>query len=469
LTASPSELLEAVVTAGSGRDGQIESVGMIEQPFDVLCQQLVGMAMTGLWSNRTAYDLIRSAAPYCELSWHDFQDCLDYLAGTQRDGSHWLPARIIIEGDCFTIADARTAKLLRRNLGTILTEDTCRIVLRAPTAEDGDNTKPIGEVDLAFAERLQPGDRFVLEGRCLEMKRREMETLIVDEVFGRPQIPRWLGNGVPMPNELARRIFLFRASAADVLREGDAALEMWLRAEYHLGISAGASLARYLHQQETVSEIPTLPTLLIESVSMQSCREYFVHTPLARSANETIARVLMQRWGSPPAGALAAIATDLGMYLLVPGETIVSADRWRRLFASAAFVEDFHRHLSQSDLLQRTFGRVAQTGLMVLRNPLGRKRKVGGKDWTERRLFEQVRERVGDFVLLRQAQREAIQGMCDLASAHAFVEQLARLPIQVRHLAKPSPFGESLLQQGMRGETITANPVPRGEEYEFAR
>jgi len=29
---------------------------------------------------------------------------------------------------------------------------------------------------------------------------------------------------------------------------------------------------------------------------------------------------------------------------------------------------------------------------MLLRNPLGRRRRVGGADWGERRLFEQVRE-----------------------------------------------------------------------------
>ena len=40
------------------------------------------------------------------------------------------------------------------------------------------------------------------------------------------------------------------------------------------------------------------------------------------------------------------------------------------------------------------------------RNPLGRGRKVGGRDWGERRLFDQVRARDADFVLLRQAARE---------------------------------------------------------------
>lgn len=470
LTASPGELLEAVVTARSGCDGQIEPVRMSEQPLDVLCQQLVGMAMTGLWSMRTAYELIRGAAPYRDLAWCVFQDCLDYLAGRQRDGAAWLPARIVVEADCFTIVDERTSRLMRRNLGTILTEDACRIALRAPTDEVEDQTKAIGEVDLAYADRLQPGDRFVLEGRCLEMKRRESATLIVDEVFGRPQVPRWMGSGVPMPNELARRIFLFRAQAAEMLRDGDSSLEAWLRTEYLLGASASASLVRFLHQQETMSEIPTLPTLLIESVSMQSCREYFVHTPLARSANETIARVLMHRSRGTPSSTIAAIAVDLGIYLLVPGEFSIDINTWRRLLDAASFVEDFQKHLEHSDLLKQTFARITQTGLMVLRNPAGRKRKVGGKDWTERRLFDQIRERVGDFVLLRQAKREAIQGMCDLASAHGYIKQLAQMPIQVRHLAKPSPFGECLLQGGMRGEAITENPVPRAAEpHEFAR
>jgi len=74
------------------------------------------------------------------------------------------------------------------------------------------------------------------------------------------------------------------------------------------------------------------------------------------------------------------------------------------------------------------------------RNPAGRKRKVGGKDWTERRLFEQIRGSDADFVLLRQARCEAISSTCDLAVAQAFVESLAALPIRVRHLAQPSPF-----------------------------
>lgn len=450
LTASPSELLESVVTACSGQDGQIEPVRIIGSPLDVLCQQIVGMAMADRWTPTAALDLIRRAAPFHNLTRQDFDDCLDYLSGRKRDGTPWLPARLSWNGDRFTIADERTSRLLRRNLGTILTEDSCAIRLRAPTDDDAQRTHAIGDVDMVYAERLQPGDRFVLDGRCLELKEREHNALLVDEAWGRPLIPRWLGAGAPMSGELARRLFLFRTQAAELLRDGSETLHGWLRSDYRLGDAAIAILAEYLCQQECVSEIPVLSALLIESVAMQSCIEYFVHTPLPRSANETIARVLLHRWRHTPRAKAKTLASDLGLYVLVDDSTAITPEAWRRGLDPAQFVGDFQEHLASSELLAQQFGRTAQTGLMVLRNPAGRKRKVGGKDWTERRLFEQISTQAPDFVLLRQAEIEVATSACDLRGAKRFVEALASMPIRVRHLSAPSPFGESLLGGGFR-------------------
>jgi ATP-dependent Lhr-like helicase len=464
LTASPGELLECAVTASSGRDGQIEAARMVDAPLDVLCQQLIGMAMTGVWSAAAAFALVHRAAPYRDLTWTEFEDCLDYLSGRRRDGTVWLPARLRWIGDSFTIADERTARLLRRNLGSILTEDACAVRLRVPTETDEAATQALGEVDLAYAERLQPGDRFVLDGRCLEVKKRGSEALLVDEVFGRPLVPRWLGNGLPMPVELARRIFLFRVQAAEELRDGDGALLAWLRDDFHLGERAGAAMLRYFQQQETVSEIPPLDALLIECVSMQSCVEYFVHTPLPRSANEALVRVLLSRWQAARKINANALAANLGFYLIVHAGEPVPPNAWRAGLHADRFADDLRASLADSDLLRLHFANVAQTGLMVMRNPAGRKRKVGGKDWAERRLFDRIRECAGDFVLLRQAEREVIGTACDLAAAQAFVGLLLSMPIRVRALAAPSPLGESLLRVGFQTTALTAEPVERARQ-----
>src|SRR5262249_53538980 len=151
------------------------------------------------------------------------QACLDYLSGRHRDGRDWLPPRLRWEDERFTIVDERTARLVRRNLGTILSEEPRRVRLQLTGRNDDGfepQTIPLGEVDEVYADRLQPGDRFVLDGRCLEYLHDDRRALVVGEVLGRPQIPRWLGAGAPTSPELAARIFAFRAHAAETLRDG---------------------------------------------------------------------------------------------------------------------------------------------------------------------------------------------------------------------------------------------------------
>ena len=71
---------------------------------------------------------------------------------------------------------------------------------------------------------------------------------------------------------------------------------------------------------------------------------------------------------------------------------------------------------------------------------------MGGRDWGERRLFDQVRARDPDFVLLRQAAREVRADLCDEAAAVRYVGELERFAIRCRRLAQPSPFVEGWTQ-----------------------
>jgi Lhr-like helicase len=83
---------------------------------------------------------------------------------------------------------------------------------------------------------------------------------------------------------------------------------------------------------------------------------------------------------------------------------------------------------------------------MLLRNPLGRKRKVGGRDWAQRQLFEQVRAADPEFVLLRQAAREVREHGLDAEAARADVDEMPRRLVRCRWLAQVSPFAASWAQ-----------------------
>src|SRR5207237_341372 len=77
----------------------------------------------GIGTADEAFTLVCQAHPYRSLSRPEFDRCLEYLSGRRTDGQSWLPARLRWQENWFLILDQRTARLLRRNLGTILTEE----------------------------------------------------------------------------------------------------------------------------------------------------------------------------------------------------------------------------------------------------------------------------------------------------------------------------------------------------------
>jgi ATP-dependent Lhr-like helicase len=456
LTATPAELLEAAVTAAAGRSSQCEPLRVPAFPLDVLCQQLLGLAAHQLCLPDEAFALARRAYPFRDLSRADFDACVDYLSGRHADGREWLPPRLRWQDDAFTLRDARTLRILRRNLGTILADEMRPVHVERPEdlspEEDLVNHPLIGEVSDGFAERLQPGTRFLLDGRCLELRRSEWRTLIVHEVIGSPLVPRWGTEGLPLSLELARRLYLLRVQAAEALLHGPEALARLLHADYGLEGPPAQTLVAFFQRQESLSEIPDAATFLIEGVHTGTGADCFLHTPLNRAGNDALARVVVLRLARDRGLGASSIVADLGIALSLRSCADLGADCWRGLLSDDGFDADLAAALADSETLRERFRRVALTGLMLLRNPLGRRRRVGGSDWAERRLFGEVRAADPNFVLLRQAQREVRQEACDADAALHFLGELPQVTLRCRWLPRVSPFVESWTQ-------VVAGPV----------
>jgi ATP-dependent Lhr-like helicase len=474
LTGSPAELLEAAVTCASGRSGQCEPLHVPESPLDVLCQQLAGMCCSGTWEADALFDLVRRAYPFRNLSRADFDGCVAYLRGLDRSGTEWLPARLHGALSALTVRDRRTARLVRQNLGTILDEQHVTVVVPQEPSVSADGPpvddfaeprcREIGEIDEHFAERLQAGDRFLLDGRCLEVRRREGTTLHVDEAGGRPMIPHWVGSGWPLSTELAHRLYHLRIQAAEALRDGPDSLAGLLRTDYGLEQRAAAILTDWFESQECVSEIPEPGVCLVEGVLAGESESWYLHTSLNRAGNDAVSRVLAQRLARAHGVGAVSIVADLGLVILPRDGSLANLARadvpgfWRSLLAPARFAEDLDAALGASVALRERFQRVATTGLMLLRSLQGR-RRVGGRDWGERRLFEQVRAHDPDFVLLRQSVREVKAELCDGLAALRFVEELPRWVIRCRWLSQPSPFAASWTQTALGGVESAQSPA----------
>jgi Lhr-like helicase len=259
-------------------------------------------------------------------------------------------------------------------------------------------------------------------------------------------VPRWGGDGLPLSEELARRLYLARVRAAEALRDGRAALLALLRHDYGLGDDAAALLAAYFERQETASEAPDVSSLLVEVVGTDLGDDVYLHTPLNRGGNDALARVAVRRLARDHGRSAVTVVADLGLVVKLrgplPSESVPGF--LRGLLRADGLDADLLAALEAGGVVNNRFAKVAQTGLMLLRQPLGRRRRVGGAAWAERRLAEQVRAHDPDFVLLRQARREALAAAC-ADTARRYAEELPRLEVRVRRLPRPSPFAESWL------------------------
>ncbi len=451
LAATAAELAGGIVTAEAARRGEVEPLRPIDNPLDVLCQQLIGMACGGEWSSDGAYALLRKSSSMAGLTRADFDACLAFLAGDlaappgayePEPGSapRWTSPRIWKRGGLFGIKNGRVIRWFWSNVGTITSEESVRVQLDA---------QAIGSLEGAYAERLQPGDRFVLDGRALEFKR--LDGLVVHATAassGEPNLPRWTSDRQGLSAELARDLAAFRAEAAVVLAEGPSALRSWLAEGHDLGPDEVGVLETLFAAQEQISEVPAASAALVEEYPNPEGPGlvYAFHAPLGRPACEAVGRAVAARLGRRFGRDLNLAIADLGWSIALPEGAKLFPGEIPPLLSPDGFEDDVLDGLDRGELLARRFRHVAATAMMVLRRPEGGRTKVGGLLWVSQRLFPLVKAACPDHPLLKETRREVLNDCLDAPSARAW---LASGPIvRFRALDGPSPFASAWIDPG---------------------
>lgn len=441
LAATPAELAGAAVMSKAARSGRIEPLNGPRAPLDIVCQQLLGMACAGIDDVETAFAILRRAAPFARLRRADFEDCLRFLAGelptpagaadaATPAGYAFTAPRLWRHRGAFGLKRASVRRWLYRNIGTITSDQAALVNLKG---------KAIGSLEAAYADRLQPGDRFVLNGRVLQVKARKGATLEVRVIAGEPNLPRWTSDRQSLSAGLSRRIAAFRDEAAQRLIEaGPEHLREWLREEYHLRAHDAALLVDLFHSQAVLSEIPSPRGVLVEHWPTAEGSALAFHAALGRAACEVMGRVVAARLGRLTSSGIELTTADLGWVVAMSGEVELESDEVARLFRREGFGADLEEALARGELLARRFRHVASTALMVLRNPDGPRTRVGGQDWVSERLYPLVKAACPDHPLLRETRREVLNDLFDVRTAYRWLERLGA--VRLRSLPGASPF-----------------------------
>jgi ATP-dependent Lhr-like helicase len=445
LAGHAGELATAVVTAEESMHFRIEPISIPTQPLDVLCQHLVGQACAGITSIDHFFDLVCRSWPFRDLSRSDFDACLNYLCGDlpapagaaeSEDGQalRWTSPRLRKSGDQFSLSRGRVARWFRMNVGTIDSEES--------HAVEADGVR-IGHLESVYADRLEPGDRFVLDGRALSVRRITTGIVEAKPASGEAYFPVWTSDRPGLSGPLALALARFRVELGRQIGIGERSAIRRLVDRYRMRQEDADCLIGLWRAQMAVSEVPTENGVLIECFPEAEGWGYAVHANLHRAAAECLGRACAARIGRILLRDVRLSVADLGFVVHAEGP-LLDREEFARVFAPDHLEADVLEGLDRGDLVAQRFRRIAATGFMVLRNMEGGRPKVGGLDWVSRRLYPIVAESCPDHPLVREARRDVLESILDIDSTRNWLNRLDNY--RFIRMSGLSPFAAAWLE-----------------------
>ena len=432
------DLVEVTVLAHNARKRRLDRVRIPKNPLDVLVQHLLGMALNRVWEVEEAYRVVRRAYPYRDLPFEDFMSVLKYLAGEYVGlEERKVYAKIWLEDGKFGRRGKMTRAIYYMNTGTIPDEAKIRVYTM--------DKQMIGTVEEEFAERLMPGDIFVLAGRTYEfVKSRGNKIYVVPREGAKPTIPAWFSEMLPLSFDLALDIQRFRREVKGLLKRKDAVKR--LVRKYGIDERAARAIVAYFQEQSKYSVIPDDETVLVEIVRGEKRNEYFFHTLIGRRANDALSRAFAYLVSKKKGCNVGIAINDNGFALLLPPDKELGEEEIRELFQLEDLRETLKRALDNTELLKRRFRHVANRGLLILRRYVGRTKRLGRQQVMAVSLLRILKENYPDFPLLREVYREIMEDKMDVEKAELFLEWVkeGKIRVIIEEHVLPSPFAFNL-------------------------
>ncbi len=440
------DLVECTVLAYNARKRKFDKIRIPKNPLDVLVQHVLGMALERKWKVKEALKVIRKSYSFSSLSKEDFVNVLRYLAGYYDElevrnvyGKIWFDE----EKEEFGKRGKMSRVIYFMNTGTIPDESAVPVFLR--------NNKFIGKLEEEFVERLMPGDRFVLGGKTYEFVHSRGNKVYVDVSTGKPTIPSWFSEMLPLSYELALDIERFRHEALNLSVNE-------LMKKYRVDERTARAIKNYIKEQAFYSTLPSAKTFLVEEyIDEDLLKNYIFHSLAGRKANEALSRAFAHYIGKKKRVNVRVTFSDYGF--------ILTLGRWKRIseedivellnMSRTTFLMNLKEAVERSELMRRRFRNVAVRGLMILRRYPGRTLTIGRQQMSADSLLKLVKMFYPHFPILKETYREIFEDVMHVDEALDYLNKIkSRKLVFERDKKVPSPFAFNLVALGARDVVV---------------
>jgi ATP-dependent helicase Lhr and Lhr-like helicase len=428
--AAREAIAQNVLDGDAPRDGAL----------DVLAQHVMGCACAEPFDLLELYDEVRTAGPYRDLAWEDFEQVVDFVSTGGYALKTYDRFRRIVKGEDgrWRVRNGEVAQRHRLNVGAIVSPAMLAVRIAGRRGSVG---RKIGEIEEGMLEMLDPGDTFVFAGQVWELVGiTNLDVLVRPGGAKDPKMPSWGGSKVALSTFLAKRV-----------RELMTDQEHWQ--------VLPADVREWLEAQRDRSLIPAEDEMLLET--FQRGQRYFMccYSFEGRLAHTTLAMLLTRRLERAGAAPLGFVCNDyaLAIWALKPLDGL----DFDELFNADMLGDDLEAWLAESFMMKRAFkGCAIIAGLIERRFP-GDKQKTGRQiTFSTDLIYDVLRRHEPDHLLLRCARADAATGLIDVARLG---QMLARIRGRIRHAALDhlSPFSVPILLEigkerspGQAGEII---------------
>ena len=282
-TVNLDDIIESGVILRRARQNKVEDTKIPMKSWDVLSHQIAGILLdVNEIEKEELLKIVSSAFPFSKINQKELDSLLEFLNG-----------RKIIEIDNTLVKRGpRTRMFYYDHLSTIPD-------VRQVNAVDMTTRTSIGVLDEDFVvSNVEVGSVFVIRGRPWNVVSIDDET---GEVLCAPaggtdtEAPRWVGEMIPVPFEVASEV----AKVWNSVLDKDAKIaSKWLLREYGISQNSHEYVFETLRTSKDVLEkLPTEDNFIVEDFEAG----IVLHTPLGTKANETlgivIASLLTTRFG----------------------------------------------------------------------------------------------------------------------------------------------------------------------------
>jgi len=447
------ELMECAVMLERAKAGDVDRIHIPQNALDALCQHLLGMTLERDWSVDEVLRVVRRSYCYRNLSQEELMSAVLYLsaghAGMQ-ERRIYPKIRYDAEKRMIGTMGGSSRMIYYTNSGMIPDQFTCDVLTR--------EGRFVGRLDEKYMEKLDKGDVFSIGGGAYSFCYRRGGKIYVDAAAGRPNIPTWSSERLPLSFDLARSILSFKNDMLWMMKsqknDNKIATIRWLHSQYPIDENSARSIFEIFHQQIGFLGEDAVPTnwriVVQECLDQEAGRRIFYFlSGYGLRFNEGLARMIAYLLARQRVSDICITTADYGFALAFPASCKVNLPAIIGSIRAENCEQLLYRAVQNTSLLKSVFRINATRSFMILKSYKGRQKSARHQQFDADMLIG-FTIKLDEFAVLRESYREIIEDRFEVNNIKEVLLGLAcgEIEVVVKKEATPGPMALGLATLG---------------------